>query len=77
MSETQKLLELRGKLIARRRALAESYQRTPLDQLSGESLTYIQGAIDAVDRAIADERRMESAAEETIRRNPLSAQGGM
>ena len=62
MSETQKLLILRGKLIARRRLLAENYQKIPLEQLTGESLAHIQEAIDAVDRAIADERRTESMA---------------
>ena len=60
MTETDKLIALRQKLVAKRRALVESFQKTPPDQLTGAALARIQSAIDAVDRAIQDERHADS-----------------
>ncbi|HTV79795.1 MAG TPA: hypothetical protein VMF03_16190 [Steroidobacteraceae bacterium] len=68
MTEVQKLTELRHKLIARRRALVDSFQKVAGQQLSGESIVEIQSAIEAVDRAIVDEREGDSTAAETPRR---------
>lgn len=57
MNEHEKLLVLRRKLVSRRRALADSFVTTPLEQLTGEAISRIQEAIDAVDRALEDEAR--------------------
>jgi hypothetical protein len=56
MSETQKLTALRTKLVTRRRALVDSLAKTPVEQLTGDAMAKIQDAIDAVDRALADEQ---------------------
>ena len=69
MSETEKLAALRHKLTSRRRALVESLQKVPDQQLTGDSLARIQAGIDAVDRAMEDERHAESATQGT-RRTP-------
>lgn len=55
MTEIEKLTNLREKLVIRRRALAESFQRAAPDRLTGDSIVRVQSAIEAVDRAIADE----------------------
>jgi len=52
MTEAEKLIALREKLVARRRALVESFRRASPEQLTGDAMTRIQSAIDAVDRAI-------------------------
>ena len=62
MTEREKLITLRNKLIVRRRALVESFRHASPEQLTGDSIARIQGAIDAVDRAIEQEMRAESAA---------------
>jgi hypothetical protein len=58
--ELEKLTTLRKKLVARRRALVESLHKVAPEQLSGDSLSTIQSAIEAVDRAIHDENRSSS-----------------
>jgi hypothetical protein len=60
MSESKKLMALRDKLVWRRRAIVESFQTAVVELINGEDLTRIQDAIDAVDRAIADELVAES-----------------
>jgi hypothetical protein len=55
MSEMENLTTLRNKLVARRRQLVEAQIKMPGDQLTGDSVASIQEAIDAVDRALADE----------------------
>ena len=62
MTEIEKLLSLRNKLVNNRRALVESYQKVEPRQFSGEALARRQHAIDAVDHAIDDERCSESSA---------------
>jgi hypothetical protein len=57
MTESQKLSVLRDKLIRRRRALVEGIQAT--SQLNGEDLVRVQNEIEAVERAIAEEKRAE------------------
>jgi hypothetical protein len=57
MTEHEKLLLLRKKLVARRRTLVASFEATPPEQLTGESVARIQSAIDAVDRALQDEEQ--------------------
>lgn len=57
MTEHELLLELRKKLVAKRRTLVASFTETPPQQLTGESIERIQGAIDAVDRALVDEEQ--------------------
>ena len=67
MSEIQSLIALRNKLVARRRKIVESLSNTPVDQLTGDSITRIQGAIDAVDRALEDEQHAGANTEESRR----------
>jgi hypothetical protein len=70
MSETQKLKALRTKLVARRRTLVESFQKTSSQQITGTSIVEIQSAIEAVDRALAEETAEE---EGSAARRPVSA----
>jgi len=65
MSEMKKLTALRTKLVARRRQLVEVEATISVDEVTGESITRIQEAIDAVDRALSDE------SSEAIRRRGL------
>lgn len=67
MTEIEKLVALRRKLVHKRRSLAESLQKVPDQQLTGHSFARIQAGIDAVDRAIEDERHAESAPQGTRR----------
>jgi len=60
MTESKKLLVLRDKLVRRRREIVDSFQSASLELLNGDVVAQIQSAIDAVDRAIADEKRAES-----------------
>ena len=60
MTEIEKLNTLRDKLIEKRRSLVASLQKAIPDQLTGESITRIQSAVEAVNRAIEDELRAES-----------------
>jgi hypothetical protein len=60
MTESKKLFVLRDKLVSRRREIVDSFQTAPVELLNGDAVAQIQSAIDAVDRAIADERRAES-----------------
>jgi len=62
MTESEKLTALRQKLISKRRSLVESLHKASDQQLTGDSLARIQAGIDAVDRAIEDEKRAEPAA---------------
>lgn len=55
MTEHEKLLILRKKLVSRRRTLVDSFVATPLEQLTGEAISRIQSAIHAVDQALEDE----------------------
>lgn len=55
MTEHEKLLALRKKLVVKRRTLVTSFTETPPEQITGESIARIQNAIDAVDRALEDE----------------------
>lgn len=73
MSETEKLTTLRDKLISKRRALAESLQKVPAQQLTGDSLARIQAGIDAVDRAIEDERHADERHAESASPGPRRA----
>jgi hypothetical protein len=60
MSESMKLMALREKLVWRRRAVVDSLETAVDELLNGDDIVRIQGAIDAVDRAIADELLAES-----------------
>jgi len=75
MIESKKLLVLRDKLVLRRREIVDSFQTASLELLNGDAVTQIQSAIDAVDRAIADERRAESNSADS-RRLVSSASAG-
>jgi hypothetical protein len=57
MTESQKLSVLRDKLIRRCRALVEGIQAT--SQFNGDDLVRVQNEIEAVERAIAEEKRAE------------------
>lgn len=59
MTESQKLSVLRDKLIRRRRALVEGIQASLTNQLDGNDLVRIQSEIEAVERAMAEEKRAE------------------
>jgi hypothetical protein len=61
MSEISKLEALRQKLVNRRRALTASLEDTPEGNITGRTFAEVQGAIDAVDRAIADERQVQKS----------------
>jgi hypothetical protein len=59
MPESNKLIVLRDKLVSRRRAIVESLQSASVELLTAEEFSRIQSEIDAVDRAIAEEKRAE------------------
>jgi|HubBroStandDraft_6_1064221.scaffolds.fasta_scaffold509688_2 hypothetical protein len=60
MTESQKLSVLRDKLVRRRRALVEGIQATVVTgQLNGDELVRVQNEIEAVERAMAEEKRAE------------------
>ena len=61
MTELDNLISLRRKLVSRRRMLVESLRKTAPELLSGESIARIQSAIEAVDRAIEEERRTSNS----------------
>ena len=67
MTESKKLFVLRDKLVSRRREIVDSYQTASVELLNGGDVAQIQSAIDAVDRAIADEKRAESNSTESRR----------
>jgi hypothetical protein len=60
MTESKKLIALRDKLVQLRRVTVERFQTTIAEKLDSDNITRIQKAIDAVDRAIADEVLVES-----------------
>ena len=59
MTESQKLSVLRDQLIHRRRALVEGIQATAAGQATGHDLVRVQNEIEAVERAMAEEKRAE------------------
>jgi hypothetical protein len=61
MTEIEKLTTLREKLVARRRSLVERFQNAASEHLTGDSIVRIQNAIEAVDRALEDERSTQDA----------------
>ena len=61
MTEIEKLISVREKFVIRRRALVERFQKVEPEQLTGDSMTRIQSAIEAVDRAIEDEMSAQGA----------------
>jgi hypothetical protein len=71
MIEIEQLIILRGRLIAKRRSLVASLQNAGPEQLTGGSIAQIQGAIDAVDRAIEEQMR-RSAGNGSRRKVPVS-----
>lgn len=60
MTESKKLIALRDKLVHLRRVTVERFQTTIAEKWDGDDITRVQKAIDAVDRAIADEILVES-----------------
>jgi hypothetical protein len=75
MTESKKLLVLRDKLVSRRREIVDSFQTASVELLNGDAVAQIQSAIDAVDRAIVDEKRAEPNSTEP-RRQVASASPG-
>ena len=59
MPESNKLIVVRDKLVSRRRAIVESLQSASIELLAADDISRIQNEIDAVDRAIAEEKRAE------------------
>jgi len=60
MTDIEKLTSRREKLVAGRRSPVASLQRVAPEQLSGESISRIQNAIETVTRAIEEEARSAS-----------------
>jgi len=58
MTESQKLSVVRDKLIRRRRALVAGIQAAT-SELNGDDLVRVQNEIEAVERAMAEEKRAE------------------
>ena len=54
MSDIDNLKSLRDKLLARRRTLVSSLLRASPEQLTGDSISRIQSAINAVDGALKE-----------------------
>jgi hypothetical protein len=75
MTESKKLFILRNKLVGRRRAIVAGFQNASIELLTGDAIARIQNAIDAVDRAIADEKRAEPGSEDSLRLIPSSSSG--
>jgi hypothetical protein len=59
MTESTKLFVLREKLVGRRRAIVESFHTASVELLAGDEIARIQREIEAVDRAIAEEKSAE------------------
>jgi hypothetical protein len=59
MPQSNKLLVLRDKLVSRRRAIVERLRSAPIESSTGDDILRIRNEIDAVDRAIAAEKRAE------------------
>jgi hypothetical protein len=59
MTESQKLTVLRARLIRQRRDLVEGFQNAATGKLNGDELVRVQNEIEAVDRAMAEEKRAE------------------
>ena len=59
MTESQKLSVLREHLIRRRRALVEGIQVAANSELNGDDLMRVQNEIEAVERAMTEEKRAE------------------
>jgi hypothetical protein len=60
MSDIEKLTALRAKLVARRRTLVSRLVEAAPEQLTGETISRIQSAIEAVDSAIEEESHAAS-----------------
>jgi hypothetical protein len=58
MTEISNLTTLREKLVSRRRKIATSFEEETGDRLTGDAFRRVQDAIDAIDRAVADEQRL-------------------
>jgi len=54
----------------------DGFQTASLELLNGDTVAQIQNAIDAVDRAIADEKRAESTSTESRRLVSSASPGG-
>jgi hypothetical protein len=77
MMEIEKLMWLHGKLIGRRRRLVGALANTDVEQLSGNAVSRIQNAIEAVNSAITQEeppdlRRRADCRKRQDQLNPLS-----
>jgi phage FluMu protein gp41 len=59
MTESRKLSVLRDKLIRRRRDIVERFQSAAIEQLNGDDLARVQNEIEAVDKAMAEEKNAE------------------
>jgi hypothetical protein len=59
MTESQKLTVLRDTLIRRRRALVQGIQAGAAGQLDGDDVARVQNEIEAVEKALAEEKRAE------------------
>jgi hypothetical protein len=76
MTESQKLIFLRQQLVRQRRVIVDGCKTSSPVLMNGADLKRIQDAIDAVDRAIADEMVMVVETKEgNLRRIPTAQPG--
>jgi hypothetical protein len=70
MTEVEKLMKLHSKLIARRRMLVAALVNADVEQLSGNAVSGIQNAIEAVNRAITQEKQSSHVSDPARRGAP-------
>jgi hypothetical protein len=73
MTEIENLIRLRSKLIARRRMLVTALANADVAQLSGDAISRIQNAIEAVNSAITQEKQSSPTPDPSRRGAPESA----
>ena len=70
MTEIEELMRLRSKLISRRRMLVAALVNTDVEQLSGDAISRIQNAIEAVNSAITQEKQFSPTPDQVRRGAP-------
>ena len=70
MTEIENLMRLRSKLIARRRMLVAALANADVEQLSGDAISRIQNAIEAVNSAITQEKQSSPSPDPARRSAP-------
>ena len=70
MTEIENLIRLRSKLIARRRMLVAALVNADVEQLTGDAISRIQNAIEAVNSAITQEKESSPTPDSSRRDAP-------